>query len=70
MARSLETRIEKLEQRRQQVDRAPQFVGRLVVRAGLDADDLDQRIEAARRAAGFAPGANVIARILVAPQEA
>ena len=70
MPRSLESRIGRLEQRQHQAAVAPPFVGRVLVRAGLDAGDIDQRIEVARRAAGFAPGANVIARILVAPQGA
>ncbi len=70
MARSLESRIDRLEQRRQQVDLAPQFVGRLLVREGANAADTEQRIEAARSAAGFAPGAPVIVRVLVAAKAA
>lgn len=67
MARSLEARIEKLEQRRQQTDKAPAFVGRVIVHEGDNAQETEQRIEAARRAAGIAPGAHVCARVIVRP---
>ncbi|WP_297505647.1 hypothetical protein [Ferrovum sp.] len=70
MARSLESRIGRLEQRQHQIAKAPPFVGRVVVHQGVDARDTEQRIEAARLAAGFASGANVIARVIVTPQGA
>lgn len=68
MARSLESRIERLEQRQQQGARAPAIAGSVIVRAGATAQDTAQRIEDARREAGFKPDAHVIARVLVAPK--
>ncbi len=68
MARSLESRIERLEQRQQQGARAPVFSGRVVVREGATPQDTRQRIEEARCAAAFAPSAHIIARVIVAPK--
>ena len=65
MARSLDARLTRLEQR----ILAPvvaSVVGRVIVREGETPEETDRRIEEARQAAGFGPGL-LIARVIVTP---
>ena len=65
MARNLDARLTRLEQR----ILAPvvaSVVGRVIVREGETPEETDRRIEEARQAAGFGPGP-LIARVIVTP---
>lgn len=65
MARSLDARLTRLEERIL-APAALSFVGRVIVDEGDTSEETDRRIEEARKAAGFGPGP-LIARVIVTP---